>query len=181
MKIVYIIGGVVVIALIGLFLFRSDSEVVVQPASDSVVTEVTQEEESTTRTSPNTIAAEAVVVTPTVVPSGIATEQLNTMQGALREYTSPADLANITGTNILFFKASWCPTCTALYDSLDAERSRIPKGVTIWVVDYDTNKDMRIKYGVTTQHTLVQIDTELEKIHLWRGGFSLDEVMSNIK
>lgn len=101
--------------------------------------------------------------------------------GALRDYTGPTDLEGLAGTNILFFKASWCITCTTLYNALVEDEANIPAGLTIWVVDYDSNKDMRIKYGVTTQHTLVQVDTDLNKISLWRGSFTLAEVLSNIK
>jgi len=104
-----------------------------------------------------------------------------TIGGGLQEYNSSADLLNLTGVNILFFKASWCITCTTLYEALVKEESKIPKGITIWVVDYDSNKAMRIKYGVTTQHTLVQIDNNREKLNLWRGGFTLSDVISHIK
>ena len=101
-------------------------------------------------------------------------------KGALKQYTAPTDLANLSGTNILFFKASWCFTCTTLYNALVKEKDSIPAGVTIWVVDYDNNEALRKKYGVTSQHTLVQIDTQGNKINLWRGGYSVADVMSNV-
>ena len=118
---------------------------------------------------------EPVIETPEPTPTPI------TQKGSLKNYTAPSDLAHLTGTNILFFKASWCITCTMLYDKLKEEQNAIPDGVTIWVVNYDSNESMRRSYGVTSQHTLVQIDTNKNKINLWRGGFSLAEVLSNIK
>ncbi len=101
--------------------------------------------------------------------------------GRLVEYKDGTDLDNLTGINILFFKASWCITCKQLYDALVKEKSKIPKGVTIWVVDYDSNQTLRQKYGVTSQHTLVQIDNKGNKINLWRGGYSVADVMSNVR
>jgi len=76
-------------------------------------------------------------------------------QGQYVDYT-PEAIANTKGTKILFFHAAWCPQCRALEDSIKA--GNIPDGTTIIKVDYDSNQQLRQKYGVTIQTTLVKVD-----------------------
>lgn len=78
---------------------------------------------------------------------------------------SEEKLAATDGTKILFFHASWCPQCRAL--EADIQAGRIPEGVTIFKVDYDTNQALRQKYGVTIQTTLVRVDDNGEKVKLF--------------
>lgn len=75
--------------------------------------------------------------------------------GSYEEY-SEAKLAQTTGTKILFFHASWCPQCRAL--EADINKSGVPAGTTIFKVDYDKAQDLRKKYGVTLQTTVVKVD-----------------------
>ncbi len=60
------------------------------------------------------------------------------------------------GDVVLFFNASWCPTCQATVKSLDAEG--VPAGLTVVSVDYDNSSDLKQQYGVTVQHTFVAVD-----------------------
>jgi len=75
--------------------------------------------------------------------------------GAYIDY-SGSIIADTAGTKVLFFHAPWCPQCRALEASIKS--SQIPNGVTIIKVDYDTNRQLRQKYGVTIQTTLVKVD-----------------------
>lgn len=72
--------------------------------------------------------------------------------------------------NVLFFHASWCPTCRAADADISAKLSSIPAGLIIHKVDYDTATDLKKKYGVTYQHTFVQVDEKGEMITKWSGG-----------
>lgn len=65
-------------------------------------------------------------------------------------------ISKTAGTKLLFFYAPWCPQCRAL--ETDIEQDGIPSGVTIIKVDYDTNQQLRQKYGVTLQTTFVKVD-----------------------
>ena len=69
----------------------------------------------------------------------------------------------------LFFHASWCPTCKALNTAIESDLSSIPVDTLIVKVDYDTNDELKKKYGVTTQHTTVLIDHDMNLISkkLW--------------
>lgn len=85
------------------------------------------------------------------------------------------------GSAVLFFNASWCPTCKALNSDIKASLSEIPFGVTIFSVDYDTSSELKQKYGITYQHTLVQVDSEGTMITKWSGGNTLETVLSHIQ
>lgn len=101
-------------------------------------------------------------------------------KGSYKVY-SPEKLAMAQdGKVVLFFKASWCPTCRALDADIKANMTAIPSGVTILEVDYDTSGDLKKKYGVTMQHTLVQVDAAGNLISKWSGGNTLASVNSKI-
>lgn len=84
------------------------------------------------------------------------------------------------GKAVLFFHATWCPFCKAADADFKARASMIPTGVTILKVDYDTQTELKTKYGVTYQHTFVQIDATGKMITKWSGG-ELDELIKNVK
>lgn len=81
--------------------------------------------------------------------------------GAYVDYSANA-LASATGTKLIFFYAPWCPQCRALEASI--KESSIPNGVTIFKADYDSNQELRQKYGVTLQTTLVSVDDTGSKL-----------------
>jgi thiol-disulfide isomerase/thioredoxin len=60
--------------------------------------------------------------------------------------------------NILFFSATWCPTCQATNKDIQANLDKIDPKLHLLSVDYDTNQDLKTKYGVTMQHTFVEVD-----------------------
>lgn len=84
-----------------------------------------------------------------------------------------------SGDVVLFFHASWCPTCRALDASLNA--GDIPDGLTILKVDYDTETELKQKYGVRTQHTLVQVDADGNMITSWLGGSTAADIAAKVK
>lgn len=102
----------------------------------------------------------SVVVDERAAPEAQDSESMQS--GGYVEYT-PQLIAQTPGTKILFFHAEWCPQCRQL-DS-DLESTGVPAGVTVMKVDYDSSRDLRQKYGVTQQTTLVRVDDngELEK------------------
>lgn len=68
---------------------------------------------------------------------------------------------------VLFFHASWCPDCKATDTSLTADG--VPDGLTVVKVDYDTETDLKKKYGITQQHTFVEVDPEQMAVSKWTG------------
>lgn len=79
----------------------------------------------------------------------------NSEGGAYHDYTAET-FANTTGSRWLFFHAQWCPQCRALEKSI--QEGSVPNDVTIFKVDYDTQTDLKKKYGVTLQTTVVEVD-----------------------
>lgn len=73
-------------------------------------------------------------------------------------------------TVVLFFHATWCPYCKEADANFKANVDKIPQGVSLLKTDYDSNPDLKKKYGVTYQHTFVQIDSEGNLVSKWTGG-----------
>lgn len=69
---------------------------------------------------------------------------------------NPTIIESTSGTKLLFFHAPWCPQCRALDKDISA--ADIPEDVTVIRVDYDNNQELRKKYGVTIQTTIVKLD-----------------------
>jgi len=90
-------------------------------------------------------------------------------------------MASASQDVVLFFKASWCPSCKAVDADIKANLKAIPSSLTILDVDYDNSADLKRKYGVTTQHTFVQVDAQGTLIKKWSGGSTLASVVSKVQ
>ncbi len=77
--------------------------------------------------------------------------------GAYLDYYDGA-IAATAGTKVLFFHASWCPKCRDL--EADILANNIPDNFTVFKVDFDTATELRQRYGVTLQTTIVYVDDE---------------------
>lgn len=82
---------------------------------------------------------------------------------------------------VLFFHAQWCPTCKAADNAIADQEENIPENLTIVKVDYDTQTELKKQYGVTTQHTFVQVDQNGELTKKWLGSRSVAEVVAQIQ
>lgn len=103
------------------------------------------------------------------------------VKGAYVGYSSAALAeANKNGKTVLFFHAPWCPFCKAANEAFTSRLSEIPDGVTVLKTDYDSEKELKIKYGVTYQHTFVQVDAAGNMIGKWNGG-DIEALRANIK
>lgn len=101
--------------------------------------------------------------------------------GSYESY-APEKLARAAeGDVVLFFRASWCPTCRALDADIRAHLSDIPSRLTILDVNYDDSSALKQKYGVTYQHTLVQVDAEGNQIAKWSGSPTLAALVTQVK
>lgn len=95
--------------------------------------------------------------------------------------TEKVAMASATHDVVLFFRASWCPTCRALDADLRAHLKDIPESLTILDVNYDTATDLKKKYGVTYQHTFVQVDAQGNLIKKWSGSSTLASLVAEVK
>lgn len=154
-------GGIVLIVIVSAFVF------------------FTQKPAETTNSEVKTTVTPTTITTVAEQPSDAATPtETITAKGVYTDYSA----SKLTDqTNILFFWASWCPTCKILNDSINTNIGSIPSGVTIFKTNYDTETALRQKYGVTYQHTLVQVDKNGNMIKKWTNSPSLNDVISQIK
>lgn len=102
--------------------------------------------------------------------------------GAYKDYSESAVRAEQEAGQkvVLFFHAPWCPYCKAANTAFLNNLSQIPAGVTVLKTDYDSNTDLKKKYGVTYQHTFIQIDQQGNLVTKWNGG-DIDNLKQNLK
>lgn len=161
-----IIGAVVILVLVVGFIFMTKSK------SDNVAT-VEQSDSTTQNTMMEKSSSDANM-----------TEKKDTTRYI--EYSKEAFEKSAENRRVLFFYANWCPTCREADPNLKVNAQKIPQDLTVIRVNYndtDTDKkekDLAKKYGVTYQHTFVQINNEGKEITKWNGG-KIDELLANSK
>lgn len=94
-------------------------------------------------------------------------------QAQLLQYESgKTDLAALAaeGTTVVFFFATWCPNCVMTLTELSQNWEKIDPSLTLVIADYDIERDLKAKYGVTYQDTFVLLDDKGEGKKLWNAG-----------
>jgi thiol-disulfide isomerase/thioredoxin len=165
-KLIYILGGVAVLVVIAVVIvWTTRPQMPGMPSaatSTSSSPSLTSETSTTSSTSSTSSTASSSV---TLIP----VQKL----GFYRDYKDgDAELAN-SGKVVLFFHAAWCPSCRALENDINSSLNDIPSDVAILKVNFDSATALRQLYGVTTQHTLVQIGPEGNSINKLAGLYSL--------
>ncbi|MBI4130589.1 thioredoxin family protein [Candidatus Roizmanbacteria bacterium] len=98
---------------------------------------------------------------------------------------SPEALAAATVDDqkaVIFFHASWCPTCKAASEDFQSNIGQIPSDVTILKADYDTRTELKKKYGVVMQDTFVQVDSQGNALATWNsGGEGIKTLLANVR
>ncbi|MEK7638939.1 MAG: thioredoxin domain-containing protein [Patescibacteria group bacterium] len=138
-----IIGVIVLVLGIGYLATNSPSQ--------APVTTATPEKTVAPESSP----IESPPVTESTTPGDVASV---TARGTYTPYDAEKIAASTADHILLFFHATWCPSCRALEADIVAKAATIPAGVEIYKVDYDTATALKRKYGITTQHSIVEID-----------------------
>jgi thiol:disulfide interchange protein len=85
--------------------------------------------------------------------------------GQYIDYSEAAIAENADKDIVIFFHAQWCPNCRELEKTLTA--GAIPENIVIMKADYDTETELKKKYGVTQQTTMVQVNGQGEKQTIW--------------
>jgi thiol-disulfide isomerase/thioredoxin len=81
---------------------------------------------------------------------------------------------------VLFFNAVWCSTCQQARENIEASLGQIPENLAIVVVDFDSSIDLRKNYGVTVQHTFIEIDSAGEPLGKWSGSVTVDQIVEQL-
>jgi thioredoxin 1 len=130
-------------------------------ATESMTTESTEPTESMT---PEPTESMATAEVEAMAPGAYLT---------LAEYRT--QMAQREGTTVVyFFHAPWCPTCRATEESVSTDG--VPTGLTIVKIDYDSETDLRQQYGITQQHTFVQVDPDGNALAKWTGSTTAAEI-----
>lgn len=133
----------------------------------------------------DTLAWEGDVAQPVVQESPASQVQVaqtaqveETVEGSYSEYSSEK-VAGARWDIVLFFHASWCPSCVSADKNMSSEE--IPENLTLLKTDFDESTDLRKKYGVTSQHTFVQVDSEGNLIKKWVWGRDVQDVVERLQ
>lgn len=102
--------------------------------------------------------------------------------GRYQDYSPEAVAAAQKAGNrvVLSFSAAWCPFCKAADEAFKSRTNQIPEDVTLLKVDYDNSTDLKRRYGVTYQHTFVQINNSGDLVTKWSGG-DIDLLRDSVK
>lgn len=80
----------------------------------------------------------------------------------------------------LHFHADWCPTCRAQDKALESMKGEKGLDVTILKVNYDAEKDLKKRFNVRTQSTMVVLKGTKEVARL-AGDTSADGIRGALK
>ncbi len=105
---------------------------------------------------------------------------VSTTAGQYVDYSPDAFAAAADKKRVLFFHAKWCPFCRTADAEISGNLGDLPNDTVVFKTDYDTQSELKKKYGVTYQHTFVQVDANGNAITKWTGG-GLDEINSNVR
>lgn len=101
--------------------------------------------------------------------------------GSYEPYDAETFVLADKSTRVLFFRAGWCPTCRTLDGDIRANLDKIPENITIIDVNYDTETALKQRYGVTYQHTLVQVDAAGNTLAKWSGSPTLASLLAQVR
>lgn len=179
----------ILVALIALAIaYRPRGETVIAPTDDTIV----EQGDNAMADDDDQLDAEIVVdeddQQDDTVASGAAAqddaeneeqdEETTTLNGYVPFEETQFETALEGEQNVaLFFHAPWCPTCTALNQNIEQNEGTIADDTVVFKVDYDTATALKTKYGVTSQHTIVYVDSQGNAIKTERGAPSLEKVI----
>ena len=90
--------------------------------------------------------------------------------GPYVRYSAEAFDAAKDQKRVIFFHASWCPSCRSANRDINANLELIPEGTVVFKTDYDKERELKRLYAITHQHTFVYVDANGEIIEKWSGG-----------
>ncbi|TSC87714.1 MAG: thioredoxin [Microgenomates group bacterium Gr01-1014_16] len=123
-----------------------------------------------------------IILTSSKQPPSSTVPTISQIQPTSRygDYSLAAYQAAVGKKRVLYFYATWCPTCSVANEDFTVNTAQIPEDIAIFRTDYDKELDLKRKYAVTYQHTFVQVDEAGNELAKWNGG-GLSELLQNLK
>ncbi len=125
--------------------------------------------------------------TPTnITTNGTSNNSANKVTEGYLSYSTSILTQTKDRKRILYFYANWCPICRPADVEFKANQDKIPSDTVVIRVNYndsDTDgeeKQLAQQYGVSYQHTYVQIDENGDEVTRWNGG-ALKELLTNTR
>ena len=152
-------------------------------AEESTATQGEQESTTTTDEQSESTTSNPTEETSSEQPTNSTTTTPPQPVARYTDYTQDAfnkavqDNKNI----VLFFHASWCPTCRALDQEIKNGLSRVPTNTEIFKIDFENSGGLVRQYGITTQHTTVYLKGSATSPGATYYGGDLDEVIFQIE
>lgn len=77
----------------------------------------------------------------------------------LRPYSASAfaQAQNAGKPFAVLFHADWCPTCRAQEKTLNSMKGEDGLDLTVFVANYDTEKELKRQFGIRSQSTLIAL------------------------
>ncbi|MDD2766598.1 MAG: FAD-dependent oxidoreductase [Candidatus Moranbacteria bacterium] len=89
--------------------------------------------------------------------------------------------AKQSGRVVLFFAATtWCSNCVVLDQEIRERLNELPQDVIVVKVDFDKDREMKIKHKVTLQTTLILLGSEGKEVKRWIGT-DFNQLLDNIR
>ncbi|MBI5456985.1 thioredoxin family protein [Candidatus Kaiserbacteria bacterium] len=184
------VAGLIIVLVLGgsWYYFSSKDELMMQKEEtmmkdEAVQKDVMEKEEDSMMEKDEMDADDSIKKDEIMKTEGDAMEKGAMMaHGGTYEAYSPEKIAWAeAGDVVLFFRAAWCPTCRTVDADIKAHLSQIPENLTILDVNYDDSASLKQKYGVTYQHTFVQVDMQGTMIAKWSGSPTLSDIVARVK
>lgn len=105
-------------------------------------------------------------------------DQPTITKGSYADYNASKLTNAEKGKVVLYFRAPWCPICREADKNF--ETSAAPDGLTLLKVDYDSSTELKKKYGITYQHTFVQVDKDGMLLKKWSGSTTYDDITAQL-
>lgn len=139
------------------------------------------------KSSDSTASTSVMTTNNTLMRGAVTTEgQMKTpevvvaRQGNYEAYEASKLSRAKTGNVVLFFYAPWCPTCKTVNTDIKNNLKDLPSDLSLLTVDYDSSTELKKKYGVTYQHTFVQVDEDGNMLKKWSGGSTLQSILAQV-
>lgn len=104
----------------------------------------------------------------------------NTTAGSYETYDAAKIAISEADHIILFFHATWCPSCVALDRNINANLASIPSGVEIYKLDYDSETELKQQYGIIRQHSVVEISADGAKVGSITHPPTLEQLVASL-